>query len=348
VLDGSRADARMCVRLAATAEPGGTRTVQVRSGVSMGKCVAAALALLLCCGQAVRAADAVAGQPGAGMKAKQAHAEAKWDGTSWPTDVDTEHMFGFTAGSDIGEKGDLEGEIESSAGLGKRAGRYFAASTALELKYTALQDFRIAPSVAFLRHDISGVPGLDDRRQFAFEGAGLEFKYRALNRHRAPFGLTFGALPHWARVDAISGDPTRHFGIEFTLAADKELIDDRVFTALNLYYVPGWTRLIATDEFARSALIGVAAAVNNQIRPGVFVGIETRYERTYEDVTLAAFAGEALYAGPTLYLMFPGDWNMTAAWNVQVAGRAASDGGALDLVNFERHQFRLRFGTALN
>jgi hypothetical protein len=155
-------------------------------------------------------------------------------------------------------------------------------------------------------------------------------------------------LPHWARIDGGSGDPVRHFGLEFTVAADKELIANRVFAALNLYYVPGWTRLLASDEFVRSGLIGVAAAINNQIRPGVFVGVETRYERRYEDVMLAAFAGEALYVGPTLYLMFPGDWNMTGAWNVQVAGQSASDGGRLDLVNFERHQFHLRFGKALN
>jgi hypothetical protein len=35
---------------------------------------------------------------------------------------------------------------------------------------------------------------------------------------------------------------------------------------------------------------------------------------------------------------------MAAAWNAQVAGRAVNDTGALDLVNFERYQAKLRFG----
>jgi hypothetical protein len=35
---------------------------------------------------------------------------------------------------------------------------------------------------------------------------------------------------------------------------------------------------------------------------------------------------------------------MAAAWSVQVAGRAVNEGAPLDLVNFERHQAKLRFG----
>jgi hypothetical protein len=35
---------------------------------------------------------------------------------------------------------------------------------------------------------------------------------------------------------------------------------------------------------------------------------------------------------------------VSAAWSVQVAGRAVADVGSLDLVNFERHQAKLRFG----
>ncbi len=40
-------------------------------------------------------------------------------------EVDSEHIFGFTQGSDIGEKGELEFETEPTAAFGKRWGRYF-------------------------------------------------------------------------------------------------------------------------------------------------------------------------------------------------------------------------------
>src|SRR5262249_61864503 len=56
------------------------------------------------------------------------------------------------------------------------------------------------------------------------------------------------------------------------------------------------------------------------------------------------FAGQALYVGPTLYATFGGRYFVSAAWNVQVWGAVAGSSGALDLVNFERHQAKLRVG----
>jgi hypothetical protein len=44
-------------------------------------------------------------------------------------EVDTEHIFGFIEGSDTGERGELEGELESTSGIGKGSGRYFATSS---------------------------------------------------------------------------------------------------------------------------------------------------------------------------------------------------------------------------
>ena len=35
---------------------------------------------------------------------------------------------------------------------------------------------------------------------------------------------------------------------------------------------------------------------------------------------------------------------MTPAWNMQPAGHAVGDPGRLDLVNFDRHQARVRLG----
>src|SRR5829696_10182298 len=65
-------------------------------------------------------------------------------------DIDTEHIFGFIEGSDIGDAGEKEGEAVSSARLGKGSGFYAANSTALFYKYSPVDHFRIAPVISFV------------------------------------------------------------------------------------------------------------------------------------------------------------------------------------------------------
>jgi hypothetical protein len=50
------------------------------------------------------------------------------------SEIDTEHIFGFVEGGDIGGRGDLELEKESAARFGKRVGSYAAVSTLFDLK----------------------------------------------------------------------------------------------------------------------------------------------------------------------------------------------------------------------
>src|SRR5262249_27997335 len=91
--------------------------------------------------------DAVAGEP----RAKGASVQ-----------VDTEHLFGFTQGSDIGEAGETELEADSTGRFGKRAGSYNAAGTSLEAKFTLSDSVLIAPTATIAYYDIGQVPGFDD------------------------------------------------------------------------------------------------------------------------------------------------------------------------------------------
>ena len=50
--------------------------------------------------------------------------------------------------------------------------------------------------------------------------------------------------------------------------------------------------------------------------------------------------------GPTFYATFGQGYFVSAAWSVQVWGAVAGSAGALDLINFERHQAKLRIGVA--
>src|SRR5262245_34511661 len=116
-------------------------------------------------------------------------------------EIDSEHIFGVTEGSDIGDAGEKEAEVEPLGRFGKRSGTYAATTTEVTLKYNPLDNFRFAPVVGLASHNISNVPGLPNADQFRFEGVGVELRYRLLDREKAPVGLTLSALPAFGLVD---------------------------------------------------------------------------------------------------------------------------------------------------
>jgi hypothetical protein len=260
--------------------------------------------------------------------------------------IDSEHLFGFTEGTDIGDKGDKELELAKHGRFGKRQGSYGAVSGTAEGKFTIFDNFRIAPGGSVAYHSINGVPGLDDRNAMAFEGLGLEMKYRAMDRLNAPFGLTFAVTPSWARIDATSGEPIREYGVGFLASADRALVPDKVFAAVNLTYELATSRSRVTGERSRDSALGLSGALAAQICDGIYLGGEIRYARAYEGLALDRFAGHALFVGPTFYAKLSKTAWIAAGWNIQVAGHAADTPGALDLVNFERHEVKVRFGQA--
>jgi len=259
-------------------------------------------------------------------------------------EVDTEHLFGFTIGSDIGEKGEKEFESETLSRTGKNGGSYAAFFEQLEAKYTLAQSFRIAAAAVLARHDISNVPDLEDRRSTAFQGLSLDARFRLLDRERSPVGLTVSVEPHWSRIDGISGERVQNYGGTVTLALDKELVARRIYAAVNVLYEPETTHFLETDIWERQSTIGVSGALVARVRSGVFLGGEIVYRRLYDGLGFDGFLGRALFAGPTFYAKLSEHWWASMAWNIQVTGRAADQPGALDLVNFERHKILLRFG----
>jgi hypothetical protein len=258
--------------------------------------------------------------------------------------IDTEHLFGFMIGTDVGELGDKELEGETVARWGKRPGSYFAASPALEAESVPIENLRVSATLAAAYHDISGVAGLADRRHLAFDSLSFDMRYRLIDRGQSGFGLAVDAEPHWGRVDETSGEPVDRYGVDLSLLLDKELVPDRVLAAFNLLYRPEATRSRATDAWSREADLGAAAGLMVQVLPGVLLGTEARYLRAYEGVALERFAGQALFLGPTLYARLSKRLWMIAAWSAQVAGKAVGSPGSLDLTHFERYQAKVQFG----
>jgi hypothetical protein len=96
--------------------------------------------------------------------------------------LDTEHLFGFTEGADIGPQGEKEFLIDSTLRDGRSTGSFANTASQLELKYTVFQSLRISAGGVFAYYDITGVPGIEDARRDALQSLFLDLRYRLLDR----------------------------------------------------------------------------------------------------------------------------------------------------------------------
>jgi hypothetical protein len=259
--------------------------------------------------------------------------------------IETEHLFGWTIGSDIGEVGEKELEGSLTERFSKRTGTYDAGSGTISIETVPIANLRAELTAAVNSYDISGVSGFADQRSTAFDGFSADFRYRLLDRATAPFGFAIGAEPHWGRSDEISGETASRYGIDFVAAADWEPVPDKVVMAFNLLYQPDTERTKWTGSWSQDTTTGLAVGMMAQIRSGIFIGGEARYLRQYNGLGLDNLAGQGLFVGPTAYFKLSERAWITLAWSSQVAGHANGVAASLDLVNFERQQARLLFGV---
>ena len=127
-----------------------------------------------------------------------------------PTDaraapIETEHLFGFTIGSDVGDAGERELEGSVTGRFAKRTGIYNAATGTMSVEYVPIPNLRTELTGVVAGYDVVGVSGLTDQRYTAFGGVSADIRYRFLDRATAPFGLAIGAEPHWSRADEATG-----------------------------------------------------------------------------------------------------------------------------------------------
>ena len=265
------------------------------------------------------------------------------DATSWK-EIETKYIFGFTTGSGIGLEGEKEVTVDTIGRFGKRDGHYAATETKYEFEFTPTQFIQIEFGALGSTHDIGGVTGLDDRRQFAASGAFGELRYLAMERtSNNPWSVTLAVEPTVRFVDETSGQRrVLNYEFETTINADLELMKNRLYAGFNLLYEPEVT-YNPTGEVQREATAGGSAALSLRIASNVLVGGEVWYLRHYDAANLSAFTGDAVMLGPTLYVQFTPKTFMTAAWNTQVWGREVGNPVSLNLAEFQRHRARLKF-----
>jgi hypothetical protein len=260
-------------------------------------------------------------------------------------DTETKDVFGFTSGSGIGLQGEKAFEISNEANFGKADGRYWASTTKFEYEFTPSQyfQFEFGPFASY--HSISNVTGRDDRNELAFGGLFGEVRYLLLERGpTSPWSVTLSAEPEWKRISGGSGDHVNAVELELKLNADVELIDNRLYGAVNLLYEPEATH--DPDDTGAGWEMesdgGVSAALSYRITPSTFVGGEIWYLRHYEGAWFNTFEGDAVYIGPTVFTKLAHNVSLAATWNAQVYGSDVDDPGAhLNLGEFSRHRAKL-------
>lgn len=251
--------------------------------------------------------------------------------------VDTEHIFGFTEGSDIGDKGEREIEHNSYTFLGKQ-GSYVAIENETDLRYGIDTGFRASINLLTDYHGISNAPGLPDRAAFGFSGLSTELDWALLERGKAPFGLTLSFIPQWRRLDDTSGAPQESFGFPIELLADVALSPNKWFAAVNLHYAPVFIRNPRT--WTANPPVEISAATSfGIVSDVVFIGGEIRHLTQNQH---GFFSRHALFAGPSIYVKLWENASVKLAWSAQIPDETT---GKMDLVNYERHQLRLQLAT---
>jgi hypothetical protein len=316
------------------------------------------------------AAAGAAAQPRPGQDEPKGMEALGWD------------IFGFTTPSDVGSPGERSIAFEMTSGLGRRGGLYWSPIFSGELSYTIARNLSVSLSSFVTEHRIRSVPDLDDRAQVHFDGLSGEISYRFLERSQAnPFAATLSVEPRAARVEADSGQRVGAYSSEFKLLVDVALIPNRLYGAINLKYGLGTQRARSPAEpngeessgthattaeesagtngvggdkgfdskrakWVESAFTTVSAALAYQVMERVLVGIEARYLTEFSGAFLNEFSGHAVFVGPNLFLRISDYAALSFAWTPQLGGRGKGVPASLDLNNFERHQFRLKFSAS--
>jgi hypothetical protein len=246
-------------------------------------------------------------------------------------------IFGFTASTDVGKVGDHGAGVEMDGAFGARNIRYNVLRQKFYYERVIAPDTSLGLSVFTALHSIGRLPGEPPNRTFAhFDGFGFELAHRLFERSAGnPFAFKVAIEPRWARLSR-NARHTSAFGAELKLIADAAVVPDKLFWAGNLVF--GFARerdIILKSKYENSSILKVSNALTWQFSERLFAGVEVAYIAAFEGF-YHRLAGQAVFAGPTLYWKFAKNASLNVTIAPQIAGRVRGVPQRLDLDNFER------------
>jgi len=250
-----------------------------------------------------------------------------------PTDA-----FGFTTGSDVADVGSFGPSLTYGGAFGTRVGTSNGHGLTLQGSYGLLPCFEVGPYVLgnFTNASAGGISA--DERAY---GAGVEMKYKLLGRDMHGLGLTLVIDPSATRIDPEGAGRFTSYNTGIRLFADKTLIPNTLYAAINVSQDLTWT---GPSPYARSSTFTVGGSLAWQVQEGVYLSGEVRHMRAHNDLGFGNEAGYATYVGPGVFWQATKQLAISAAYNIQVAGKAKGEPGDLDLTNFSQHLVKVKLG----
>jgi hypothetical protein len=261
---------------------------------------------------------------------------------SWPAGaheagkekIDTEHIFGFTEGTDIGEKGEQEFENTTVGRFGKTGG-YTVIGNESAYRNVLFDGFRLSFEALTDYHGIHGMPGLEDRNNVNFSGVASELRWQLSDRSKIPIGFAVSLVPEFRWIEDLSGTSVRSYSLPMVAAFDTALVPDKLFAAVNFAYEPAITR--AEGKWERCTELEASGAASYAVTRDIFIGAELRYI-AWDDQNSTLSRG--LFAGPSFYVNLSKTSALKVAWNREIAEETPRAPG---LANFERDQVIVLF-----
>lgn len=248
-----------------------------------------------------------------------------------PTDA-----FGFTTGSDVADPGSFGPSLTYGGGFGTRGGRLNSHGAQLQGSYGLLPCLEVGPYLLGNTTQASfGGIGADSNSL----GAGIETKYKILGRDLHGIGLTVVIDPSVNRTDPEGAGRFTTYNTGLRLFADKTLVPGKLYAALNLSHDLTWT---GPSPYLRSSTFSVGGSLAWQVVDDVYLSAELRHLRAYDTLGFSKEAGYATFAGPSIYWQATKQVAISAAYNIQLAGKAKGQPGDLDLTNFSQHLVKLK------
>jgi hypothetical protein len=185
---------------------------------------------------------------------------------------------------------------------------------------------------------IHAVPGLMNRTSAAISGVDAEARLSILDRRSAPIGLDIGINPQWRHLDDVSGSTEQSIAMPTTLLVEKDILPGFLYSAANLTYTPGLSRLPGgspsnvAGQWQHADAFDISAAASAVEAPNILVGGELRHLSLAESGT---FRAQAFFAGPSFYARLSDSFEANIAWSAQISDLS---GHGLDLQSFNRNQ----------
>ena len=258
-----------------------------------------------------------------------------------------ENPFGYSYTADTEERGETEVTLWATDRRGKADGHYDAQDYRIEVERGLTDRFQIAGYLNLGSHHIRGVPE-EVHRNFAVQGASLEFKYRLLDDEKDGIGLALYAEPSWSRIHKVEGEKGTEYELELKAILSKSFLNDRLVWAGNLTFEPAWEREkeivapgVTEHEWERELKIEATTGLAYRITPNWYAGIEGRYASVYPNWTHGLRReAYAVSAGPTIAFKSE-EWSGSLTFLPQLFG-SPSPGGSRSLDEYEKREIRLK------